>query len=186
MVCLYRASTKSKLLSPKMVIQVCYLIMQGYQDDIMTNESDFAKFAEELDFVGLLQKALEPANEELKTKELSEYIQYTLDRANEARELILNIARSDDRESPSTKGDQDEAQARKRRAAAAANRRHKLMAQMSQMQDKFAKENAAVLEKMEVDVDLGAASGRVLKLEDHVDPIAIGPGRTSIAVSEPK
>lgn len=183
---LKRASTKSKLLSPKMVIQVCYLIMQGYQDDIMTNESDFAKFAEELDFVGLLQKALEPANEELKTKELSEYIQYTLDRANEARELILNIARSDDRESPSTKGDQDEAQARKRRAAAAANRRHKLMAQMSQMQDKFAKENAAVLEKMEVDVDLGAASGRVLKLEDHVDPIAIGPGRTSIAVSEPK
>ncbi len=45
----------------------------------------------------------------------------------------------------------EEAQARKRRAAAAADRRNKVMAQMSKLQTKFAKENAADLEQMETD-----------------------------------
>eukprot|EP00095_Tigriopus_kingsejongensis_P008844 maker-scaffold15_size728074-snap-gene-2.18 protein:Tk08844 transcript:maker-scaffold15_size728074-snap-gene-2.18-mRNA-1 annotation:"ubiquitin-protein ligase e3 component n-recognin-" len=182
---LKRASGESKLLAPKMVIQICYLVMQGYQDNIMSNESDFAMAAEEIDLVGLLNKALDPVNPELKTKEISEHIQYTLDRANEARELILNISRSGERESSSNKSDQEEAQARKRRAAAAANRRHKLMAQMSQMQDKFAKENAADLEKMEVD-EPSQAGGRILRKDDHLDPIAIGPDRTGIVDAETK
>ena len=44
-----------------------------------------------------------------------------------------------------------ELQARKRRAAAAADRRNKVMAQMNRMQSKFAKEFAAEMEAMEIE-----------------------------------
>ena len=76
-----------------MLIQVCYLIIQGYQDDIMTHDSDFAMFAEELELITGLNVALNCVNKEVDMKEVEELLVYTIERVNEARELILNIYR---------------------------------------------------------------------------------------------
>lgn len=77
----------------------------------------------------------------------------------------------------------EEAQARKRRAQAAAHRRHKLMAQMSRQMDKFAMENAEDLEAVSLatpstsgSAEIGATSGF---FSDQIKrPVAAGVNRT--------
>ncbi len=88
-----------------------------------------------------------------------ELLSYTLKCCKEALYVVFNEgeSREGDAKAEEATNETDDAAAaalRKRRAEAAERRRHKLMAQMSHLQTKFARENADHLESM----DTGSAS----------------------------
>lgn len=102
------------------------LVIQGYQDDISANETEFADMAERINLIGLITDVAQ----NYKDPELQDVIDYTLERANDSRELILNLEsrkKEGSKTSPSREGGSvgdEEEMARKRRAAAAASRRY--------------------------------------------------------------
>ena len=112
-------------MTSKQVHYICLIIIQGYQDDITTNETDFADRAESIQLIQLLTDLAE----NYKDSELQDVITHTLERANDSRELILNLeSRSKGSKGSSSlkdggKKETDEEIARKRRAAAAASRK---------------------------------------------------------------
>lgn len=124
------ANSTYPLVTPKHVHYVCLLVIQGYQDDIVANETEFADRAETIQVVRLLQDV---ANN-YKDFEIQDVVAYTMERVNDSRELILNLDSKNTSSSGSSsqtkevvgggKGDSDEEMARKRRAAAAASRRY--------------------------------------------------------------
>ena len=79
----YRATRPSRLVNPRILIQTCYLILQGYADELADLAADgckeFAKFAEELDVHGWLVKCVESTeNKELQTDEVKDTLRYTV------------------------------------------------------------------------------------------------------------
>ncbi len=74
-------------------------------------------------------------------------------RCNEAREQILNISSAPgmSKERSPAPDEAASGEARKRRAAAAAHRRQKIMAQMNAQASKFAREHASDLESVDAD-----------------------------------
>ena len=89
----FRASdaNPSKLITSKMMKQVCFLIIQGCQDDLMSSDCGFTKFVEDLDFVSMLRTISVSNHEDLKPDDVRELVLYTIERCNDARELLLNI-----------------------------------------------------------------------------------------------
>lgn len=126
-------------------------------------------------------------NPDLRQEDVRELIIHAIDRCNDARELLLNVSTAGDRASSPPgdgKSDSDDVQARKRRAAAAANRRHKIMAQMSQMQSKFAKDHADLLDKMDTTPTPSSAESSSTFFSDQGLPVAVGPKRTNPIIND--
>ena len=148
----------------------------------MTQSSVFTRFVEDFEIVAKLKIMVTTAvHDDLKIPDVRDLVLFAIERCNDARELLLNVNTSRDREnSPSVSGgDGDDAQARKRRAAVAANRRHKIVAQMSRMQSKFAKDNADDLENMDTTpTPMSGESTASGFFPDQGLPVAVGVKRT--------
>ena len=97
-------------MTDKQLHLVLFLIVQGYQDDIMNNSSDFAEKAEAMGLPKLIQDCTQH------NPDLSDTLSYVLERVEESRELILNISSKSRASSSSSMTTRSSSKARKESA----------------------------------------------------------------------
>jgi len=121
----------NKYVTQKMIRQVCFLICQGFHDDIQRKVKDFSQFSEEFGVLSKLKLLLKSPHEDLRAVDVQELLNFTIQEAVKARKEVLGFDNEEGEKSAMVHKEVDremspvdsEAQARKRRAAAAAHRR---------------------------------------------------------------
>jgi len=151
---------QNKFVTQKMLRQVCFLLCQGCRDDFERGSKAFCQFTEDFNVLAKLKALLKSQHEDFRVADVIELIEFTIEEVKQGREKVLGKIEKDqdatmttiDRASKEKSPFDFDAQARKRRAQAAAQeRKNKIMAQMSKLQDKFAKGHAGELEGIELD-----------------------------------
>lgn len=135
----------------------------GYRQDTLDGQSNFTKEAEKGHFVKLLQ-AIKGQPDEVMA-----LVKFSLIEAAKARKMLLNLSTPE-----VTAEDDDQAGNTEQKRKAAAERKAKLMAQMAQQRNNFAKEHASDLSEVSKDRDL--EEKRVLE-QETVRRVAVGPNR---------
>lgn len=133
-------SPEKQTMLVKHLHKTLYLINIGLNVDASwTTTADFIR-ALESNQIHLLLGKIEPPNE------LKDMLQKTLGRVHEARKTLLGKSAAQDESNDPVSSDNE----RKRRAQAAAERKAKVMAQMNQMQKRFAQSHKSELDEMQV------------------------------------
>ncbi len=155
---------------------------------MLNNSSDFTRSAEDFAFANLLKTTIENRTKDTIEEDVRLLLIRTLNRLQEARELILNIPKEEDCElSVQNCENENESESEIDRKRKSQLRRQKLMTQMSQMQTKFAMENAKDLQSVENTPNSASSnshfpSGFFRQKSQYF--CAVGQNRTQIGVED--
>ena len=86
-----KTHTPDREITQKMVKLTLFLLVVGCRDDLERGTSKFTAFLEKHGVADKLTKMSESKNEDLRPDDVRELVLFTLDKLNEARELILNV-----------------------------------------------------------------------------------------------